>query len=123
MANSGSKFHFEGEAFKDNKGQIQIGETIYNQGGTQFTINQTEILNHIQQLRKKIDTAKDLDPPIRRQLLDIADSTEAEVQREFPDGSKLSRFNQRLQALLPGLTLWQTITSTVSTICDLLPKG
>jgi hypothetical protein len=123
MANSGAKFHFEGEAFKDNKGKIQIAETIYNQGETQFTINQTEILNHIHKLRKELDAAKGLDPSIGRELLDIANSTEAEVQRDIPDGSKLSRFNQRLQAILPALTLWQTITSTVSTICDLLPKG
>ncbi len=48
------KFNFEGEVFKNNQGKIQIGETIYNYGDEQIVINQSILLEKIEQLHKLV---------------------------------------------------------------------
>ncbi len=60
---------------------------------------------------------------MKQDLLNAMDLTKSEVTQPHPNPSILSKINQKLHVLQPALTGWQAITATISSICDLLPKG
>ncbi|MGX9708746.1 hypothetical protein [Laceyella tengchongensis] len=118
---SGNSFEFHG-GFENNNGQINIGSEVHNYQSNNLSPLQTKLLKQLDHFLLQLNQNEEIEETVKQLWNSQITELRQEVAELTYQKNRLQQWKEKLESHQPFFSTWQTLTSTISMICDLIQQ-